>query len=163
MGRYDMKRTSSQGFTLIELVIVIGIISVLAAVASYGYQRYIAKTKVMEVVRYAHVHKREIQEYFYSMGEFPDNYHIPRIDPDFMLWASVLKPSSNPNKVTILIALDKNQIPGSVEDPHFQLQGIIQSDGTVEWSCGMRDWWRKIIPTEFLPETCQDRNSTPWD
>ena len=57
-----MKRTLQKGFTLIELMIVVAIIGILAAVALPAYQDYTARAKMSEVILAGSVCKTAIQE-----------------------------------------------------------------------------------------------------
>ena len=68
-----MKRTMQKGFTLIELMIVVAIIGILAAIALPAYQDYTKRTHVSEGLTLAGGAKASVTEYFSSQGKFPSN------------------------------------------------------------------------------------------
>lgn len=59
------------GFTLIELMIVVAIVGVLAAIALPVYQDYIARSQVSEAIAGSGAAKTSLTEYFQSIGDFP--------------------------------------------------------------------------------------------
>ena len=67
-----MKRVQ-QGFTLIELMIVVAIIGILAAIAIPAYQDYTVRSKVTELINAAGVCKTSVAEYYQSKGYMPAN------------------------------------------------------------------------------------------
>ncbi|XOV89074.1 MAG: prepilin-type N-terminal cleavage/methylation domain-containing protein [Pseudomonadota bacterium] len=61
----------SRGFTLIELMIVVAIIGILAAVAVPSYRDYRTSAQVAEGMRLKQPYREMIQEYYAHRGEFP--------------------------------------------------------------------------------------------
>ena len=65
-----MKRVQ-QGFTLIELMIVVAIIGILAAIALPAYQDYTVRAKVSEIMLAASGQKTSVSEFFQTRLQMP--------------------------------------------------------------------------------------------
>ena len=68
-----MKRTLQQGFTLIELMIVVAIIGILAAIALPAYQDYTIRTQVSEGPSLMGGAKNAVADFWSDKGRFPGN------------------------------------------------------------------------------------------
>jgi type IV pilus assembly protein PilA len=65
-------RKRSTGFTLVELMMVVGTIGLLAAIALPAYQDYIQRSKMVDVFVIADIGRRAVAEYYERWGVFPD-------------------------------------------------------------------------------------------
>lgn len=62
-----------QGFTLIELMIVVAIVGILAAIAVPAYQDYMTRAKVSEGVAAIDQARTAVADFYTSQGHFPGN------------------------------------------------------------------------------------------
>jgi type IV pilus assembly protein PilA len=68
-----MKQSTTQGFTLIELMIVVAIIGILAAIAIPAYENYIAKAQFTEALSLASGQKTDVISYYSENDACPAN------------------------------------------------------------------------------------------
>jgi len=76
MQKIQMNK-GQQGFTLIELMIVVAIIGILAAIAIPQYQNYVGRSNVASAVSTLAANKTGIEDYVMNYGEFPDGQTAP--------------------------------------------------------------------------------------
>ena len=153
-----------KGFTLIELMIVVAIIGVLAAVAIPQYQNYVARAQVAEGLSLASGAKTAVAEYFNTNGTFPaDNTEAGLSDAGTITGNYV-------ESVTVSVADGKALITAlfSSTDAHSKLQGksmvltAVDHGGSIGFACSGTDI-ESYLPSSWSDVTCDPGDGTSGD
>ena len=140
-------RKTQQGFTLIELMIVVAIIGILAAIALPAYQNYVTRAQVSEVILAASSARSDISEAASVDGALPpDTFAIQAQESDRV--SSINWDGQN-------IVVTSQNLRGITDGATLQLQAtVVGNTGQVTWLCGAVT--SGGIPQQFRPSSCRD-------
>ena len=138
----------NSGFTLIELMIVVAIIGILAAIAIPVYQRYTIRTQVSEGLNLSSTARVAVTDFYMNTGGWPsDNtaagLAIPtEIAGDFTAQVAVVD-----NVINVQYG---NKAHSEISGQTITLTGF-DNDGSVDWSCASAGG----IQDENMPAACR--------
>lgn len=134
-----------KGFTLIELMIVVAIIGILAAVAVPAYQDYVARSQVAEGMATAGAVKTGISEFYATRGEFPPADQFAENNGG-RYTDSVTHTDAGVMTVTLRNAAPVNN---AVRGFTFTVTPTVNAGAIVDWTCATGG------DAKYLPSGCQ--------
>tara|TARA_R110000751_G_scaffold84763_1_gene169427 strand:- start:12281 stop:12712 length:432 start_codon:yes stop_codon:yes gene_type:complete len=143
-----MKAQMQKGFTLIELMIVVAIIGILAAIALPAYQDYTKRSHVSEGLSLASGAKTAITEYYSDKGTWPADNTAAGIALAASIQGNAVR------SVTVATSTIEVLFNTKVEAGKKLVLKADANGGSVEWDC-TPDSGTDVNP-KFLPSTCRN-------
>ncbi|HFC7525860.1 TPA: pilin [Neisseria meningitidis] len=161
--------TLQKGFTLIELMIVIAIVGILAAVALPAYQDYTARAQVSEAILLAEGQKSAVTEYYLNHGIWPKNNTSAGVATSTDIKGKYVKSVEVKNGV-VTAEMASSNVNKEIQGRKLSLWAKRQN-GSVKWFCGQpvernaadsddvaAANGNEKIDTKHLPSTCRDES-----
>jgi type IV pilus assembly protein PilA len=147
-----MKKSIQKGFTLIELMIVVAIIAILAAIAIPAYQDYLIRSQVSEGAVLADGAKTAMAEFYANNGKFPPTNISAGLATAASIhgqYVSSVNVQTAVGKITASYGGTKANTAIST-GPKTLIFSAVTNGGSIEWHCT-----GGTVPSKYLPTSCR--------
>ncbi|QDX82795.1 hypothetical protein B9N43_01575 [Denitratisoma sp. DHT3] len=150
-----MMKKVQQGFTLIELMIVVAIVGILAAVALPAYQDYTVRARVSEGLARLAEAKTSVAEYFSAQNTFAPSTASAGFNSAAAGNVTRVQCADGGTAGTcnvVEMSMNTTTIPQLASANLLQMSATL-TNGMIVWRC--RAAGTNGIPTRFLPASCK--------
>jgi len=154
---------TQKGFTLIELMIVVAIIGILAAIAIPAYQDYTARAQVTEAFNLAGAQKLAVSEYHSNWGSFPANNadagiaDETKIKGNYVSGVKITREGTagaSDEKAVITATIKTEGAAKGIQGSTLVLKGSTSGEGSYEWDCN-KSSAGGTIDVKYRPAACR--------
>jgi type IV pilus assembly protein PilA len=131
-----MQKRMQKGFTLIELMIVVAIIGILAAIAIPAYQDYLIRAQVTEGLSLAGAAKAAVAETFSNTGSAPANRTVAGMSANANDTQGKYVSGVDVANGVITITYNGNETNSKIKGNVLSLTPYLTVDNSVAWKCG---------------------------
>ncbi len=142
-----MKKQLQQGFTLIELMIVVAIIGILAAIAIPAYQDYTIRAQASEALSLMDGAKTAVAEFYTNRGVLPANNGSAGLATKTDIKGKYVTQVDVANGV--ITATFGSQVNAAISGLKLSLTPATTA-GSINWTCSSTD-----IKQKYLPSSCK--------
>jgi len=146
-------KSMQKGFTLIELMIVVAIIAILAAIAIPAYQDYVVRAQVSEGATLTDGAKTAVAEFYSNRGHVPTNNTSAGLAPAASIAGSYVKTVTVASgKITAAFSKASPQKANdAIDGKAFVLSPVTASGGSIVWTCT-----GSTVAQKYLPTSCRN-------